>query len=160
KVLFNTQVDEITGNGTAVTGIKLTNTATKKTETMPIDGVFLAIGHKPNSQLLKGVVHLDDQGYIQLADRSQKTAIKGLFAAGDVADHVYRQAGVAAGDGIKAAMDAIFFLQEIGFTQKVAESLDKLYYEPHPEIAGTPLPKIKTVADFEQASKKQDFMVI
>ncbi len=80
----------------------------------------MAIGHKPNTALFKDSVKLDANGYILLQGHTHATSIPGVFAAGDVEDHRYRQAGVAAGSGIKAALDADFFLNELGFNEEIA----------------------------------------
>ena len=96
---------------------------TNETADIPMAGVFLAIGHDPSTQLVADQLELDSAGYIVLHDRSQETSVSGVFAAGDVEDHVYRQAGVAAGSGIKAALDAIGFLNDIGLNENVVEQL-------------------------------------
>lgn len=124
SVMFNIEPKEILGDAKHVTGIKLYNTKTQETTVMPIDGVFLAIGHKPNTKLVQGSLKLDDNGYIVVEGRTQATSIPGVYAAGDVEDHRYRQAGIAAGSGIKAALDADAWLNELGFTQAVSDSLD------------------------------------
>jgi len=113
--LFNKQVCEVCGNGENLTGLILRDTLSDTVETVPVDGLFLAIGHTPNTSLIRGQVDLTDNGYIVLSGRSQKTSREGVFAAGDSADSVYRQAGVAAGDGIKAALDALAFLRSGSF---------------------------------------------
>lgn len=123
KILFNRSIKEIVGNGDHVTGLVLNNSETKTTENMPIDGVFLAIGHKPNTDLFKSYLGMNDAGYLDLIGRTQSTTISGVFAAGDVEDAQYRQAGVAAGSGIKAALDAAAFLQDSGFNNDLAAAL-------------------------------------
>ena len=123
SIIYNVEPKEILGDAKHVTGIKLYNTKTKETTNMPIDGVFLAIGHKPNTTLFKDSVKLDANGYILLQGHTHATSIPGVFAAGDVEDHRYRQAGVAAGSGIKAALDADFFLNELGFNEEIAGTL-------------------------------------
>lgn len=171
KVLYNTEIEEILGNGSSVTGVRLitkgavsqeTVSQEKKSYDLHIDGVFLAIGHRPNTELFKKYVSVDSEGYIHLdpSQRRQETTVPGIFAAGDVADHVYRQAGVAAGDGIKAALDAINFLQKIGYTQAIERKMEKNFYEPHSEAALKPLEKLKTNKDFEKKAKEQPFLVI
>ena len=160
-VLYNTEPLEIVGDGTSVTGMRVKNTKTNKEELLPIDGVFLAIGHKPNSEIFKEYITIDkDTGYIILPTRGQKTSMPGIFAAGDVADHVYRQAGVAAGDGIKAALDALAFLQEHGYNAAVAQQLEKNFWYPHKEEAGAELPQIATNKDFDKLAKEHDFIVL
>ena len=104
-VVWNAELTEIQGTD-EVTGVTLRDTVTGETSEMPIDGVFVAIGHKPNTELFAGVIDLDDKGYIILTDRSTRTNVEGVFAAGDVADSIYRQAITAAGSGCAAAIDA------------------------------------------------------
>ncbi len=160
KILYNTEITEIMGTGKTVTGVRLLNSKDKQTTELAVDGVFLAIGHKPNSQLVKGVVKMDGEGYIILPTRSQLTTVPGIFAAGDVADHVYRQAGVAAGDGIKAALDALAFLQSHGYSTSTAKELEKNYWYPEAVAASEPLPKIVTNKDFDAAAKEHQFIVL
>lgn len=113
EVLYNTTIDEILGEGQPkrVTGARLRDTVTGETREMPINGVFVAIGHKPNSELFDSVLEMDSVGYIKTQPGSTKTNIPGVFAAGDVADSVYRQAVTAAGTGCMAAIDAERFLE-------------------------------------------------
>jgi thioredoxin reductase (NADPH) len=122
-VLYDSSIKQIIGNGDEVTAVELINSQTGEISTMMIDGVFLAIGHDPNTKIFKNYISTDEQGYIVLEGRSQATNIPGVFAAGDVADPCYRQAGSAAGDGIKAGIDAILFLHEIGFTTQRAHEM-------------------------------------
>ena len=160
EVIYNSHITEILGTGKAVTGVHILNTTTKQTQELAVDGVFLAIGHKPNSDIFKNYVKTDGQGYIVLKTRSQKTSVPGVYAAGDVADHVYRQAGVAAGDGIKAALDAIAFLQEHGYNNAFAKKLEKQYWYPQLEAAAQPLPKIATTKEFNEVAQKNAFTVL
>ena len=104
-VIWNAQVTEIHGTD-EVTGVTLQDTVTGETREVSVDGVFVAIGHKPNTELFAGSIDLDDSGYIVLKDRSTRTNVEGVFAAGDVADSIYRQAITAAGSGCAAAIDA------------------------------------------------------
>jgi len=117
EVIWNTAIDEIVGVQTPhkkVTGVKLRNTLTNDVTDLALDGVFVAIGHKPNSDLFKGVLDMDELGYIIPEPYSSRTKIPGVFVAGDVADSVYRQAVTAAGTGCMAAIDAERFLEAEG----------------------------------------------
>lgn len=115
-VLWNQVVDEILGTDTpkAVTQLRLKDQVSGATQTLPVDGVFIAIGHAPNTALFKGKLDLDKSGYIIADPASTKTNVKGVFAAGDVRDKVYRQAVTAAGMGCMGALDAATFLQDEG----------------------------------------------
>jgi thioredoxin reductase (NADPH) len=113
--ILNTTIDEIVGVTEPVkrvTGVKLRNTQTGETSEMGIQGVFIAIGHKPNSDLFAGALDRDEVGYLITKSGSTATNIPGVFAAGDVADSIYRQAVTAAGSGCAAAIDAERFLTE------------------------------------------------
>ena len=111
KFMFDTAVEEILGDQ-EVTGVKLKNLKTGDTADHATDGVFIAIGHKPNTDFLVGSgIELDEKGYVKLFENS-KTNIEGVFVSGDVHDHVYRQAITAAAAGCKAAMDAERWLSE------------------------------------------------
>ncbi len=108
---FNTTLKEIKGNGT-VNSVVLTDTTSNKDREMAIDGVFIAIGHEPNSSVFRGQLTVDDQGYIVTKDEV-KTEIDGIYVAGDVADRVYKQAGTASGSGIKAALEVRSYLSRL-----------------------------------------------
>ncbi|MDE1871439.1 MAG: thioredoxin-disulfide reductase [Candidatus Micrarchaeota archaeon] len=112
KIMLNSAVEEITGNE-KVTGAKIKNTASGETTDMKIDGVFVAIGHSPNTAFLNGALKLDEHGYIMTKDEV-KTDIDGVFVAGDVSDRVYRQAVTASGSGTKAALEARNYLHGLG----------------------------------------------
>jgi len=109
--LWDTEVIDVVGAGEGqVTGVKLRNVKTGALSPMPIDGVFIGIGHQPNTKLVEGQLPLDANGYILTGEGTQ-TSIPGVFAAGDVQDHVYRQAVTAAGSGCMAAIDAERYLE-------------------------------------------------
>ncbi len=113
EILWNTEVKEIFGSKEAgVTGVKIYNNKTKEDSEFPTEGVFIAIGHKPNTDLFKGVLDMDETGYLQTEGKTMKTNIPGVFACGDAQDHYYRQAVTAAGTGCMAAIDAERFLVE------------------------------------------------
>ena len=117
---WNTEIDEIldTGKG-VVTGMKLRNAKTGEAKTLAVDGVFVAIGHNPNTSLFRGMLDMDPTGYLCTHDGT-RTSVPGVFAAGDVQDHVYRQAITAAGSGCMAAMDAEKYLE--GLPQHLGEA--------------------------------------
>jgi thioredoxin reductase (NADPH) len=112
RVIWNSEVVEITGESQKrVTGVKLRDTKTHAVTEMPIDGVFVAIGHKPNTEFLLGQLDLDPRGYVRVKPGSTYTNVEGIFAAGDVYDSVYRQAVTAAGSGCMAAIDCERWLE-------------------------------------------------
>jgi len=106
---WNTETEEILGDN-SVTGVKIRNNITNATETLTVQGFFVAIGHQPNSEIFKGWLEMDEAGYIQTIPGTSKTNIEGVFAAGDVQDKIYRQAVTAAGSGCMAALDAERYL--------------------------------------------------
>lgn len=119
EVLWNTEVREILGSKEeGVTGINIFNNQTEEETLFPTQGVFIAIGHKPNTELFKDWLTMNDVGYIQTEGRTMKTNIEGVFACGDAQDHYYRQAVTAAGTGCMAAIDAERFLVEHGEARK------------------------------------------
>ena len=109
---WNSTVTAIHGTD-GVTGVTLTDTVTGATRELDVDGVFVAIGHDPRSELVRGQVHLDDAGYVLVDGRSTRTNLPGVFACGDLVDHTYRQAITAAGSGCQAALDAERHLAEL-----------------------------------------------
>jgi thioredoxin reductase (NADPH) len=109
--LTNTAVTEIEGDP-KVTGIRLRDTVTGEESKLAVTGVFVAIGHDPRSELVRGQVDLDDEGYVKVIGRSTATSVEGVFAAGDLVDHTYRQAITAAGSGCSAAIDTERWLAE------------------------------------------------
>ena len=119
-VLWNTEVREILGSKEeGVTGIKIFNNQTNEESLFPTEGVFIAIGHKPNTELFAGVLDMDEVGYLKTEGRTMKTNIEGVFACGDAQDSYYRQAISAAGTGCMAAIDAERFLADHGEAEKV-----------------------------------------
>jgi thioredoxin reductase (NADPH) len=103
---------EVAAGDKGVTGLKVKNNETGKEELLEADGIFVAIGHKPNTDFLKGIVDTDDLGYIKVKPGTSETNVPGIFACGDVQDHKYRQAVTAAGSGCMAALDCERFLEE------------------------------------------------
>jgi len=111
--VWNAEVVDIHGDG-KVNGVTLRDTVTGETTERPTDAVFVAIGHVPRTELVLGQVELDEDGYIQVVGRTTQTNLTGVFAAGDVVDHTYRQAITAAGSGCAAALDAQHYLASLG----------------------------------------------
>ena len=110
KFIWNSVVEEITGEG-KVEGVRLRNVKTDEVSMLPCDGVFIAIGYQPNTNAFGGQIELDERGYVVSRSGSQ-TSVEGVFVAGDVHDYKYRQAATAAGEGCRAAMDALGYLDE------------------------------------------------
>ncbi|MBM3544670.1 MAG: thioredoxin-disulfide reductase [Alphaproteobacteria bacterium] len=122
-VLWNNELEEVLGteDPLTVTGARLKSTLTGETVMLPIDGIFIAIGHEPQSELFKGQLDMTPSGYIVTAPRSTTTSVPGVFAAGDVTDDVYRQAVTAAGLGCMAALDAEKHLAGLDTLAEAAE---------------------------------------
>lgn len=138
---FNVEVKEVLGgmvqrdiDGTSIpslqmTGVRLYNNKTGEESIFPAQMLFLAIGHIPNTEFVKDILELDSAGYIKLQPGSQETSVKGIFAAGEVSDHRYRQAITSAGYGAAAGLDAVAFLQKVGFNSDVSQKLERLKKE-------------------------------
>lgn len=118
-VLYNTEVDEVLGDQ-VVEGLRMANNQTGKKEEIAITGIFIAIGHTPNTTVFKGQVDMDDTGYIITRGKTTNTNIPGVFASGDVQDKDYRQAVTAAGTGCMAALDAERYLATIETSEEVS----------------------------------------
>ncbi|AXT54201.1 thioredoxin-disulfide reductase [Aquimarina sp. MMG015] len=119
KVLYNTEVDEVIGDQ-VVDGLRMVNNQTGDKSEISITGLFIAIGHKPNTDIFKDQIDMDDTGYIITEGKSTKTNIPGVFASGDVQDKEYRQAVTAAGTGCMAALDAERYLATIETSEEVS----------------------------------------
>lgn len=114
EVIWNSEVAEVVGDGKGVTGVKLKSTVDSTTRDLELGGLFVAIGHKPNTDLFKGKLDLNEAGYLLITPGTTKTKIPGVFACGDVQDPYYRQAVTAAGTGCMAAIEAERWLDEHG----------------------------------------------
>lgn len=110
EIHYNTEAEEILGDGKTVNGLRIINNQTKEHQVLDITGFFVAIGHKPNTDIFKGWLDMDESGYLLTKADSTQTNIEGVFAAGDVQDHIYRQAVTAAGSGCMAALEAERYL--------------------------------------------------
>jgi thioredoxin reductase (NADPH) len=110
EVIYNSEAKEVLGNGKNVTGLRVLNNQTGAESDIEVEGFFVAIGHKPNTDIFKGWLEMDETGYLKTIPGTTKTNIEGVFACGDVQDHYYRQAVTAAGSGCMAALDAERYL--------------------------------------------------
>lgn len=129
EIEYNKQIRGIYGDDAGVKIIEVHDLKTDEVESRSIDGVFLAIGHTPNSEMFKKDLQVDDLGYLVMQGRSQQTSKEGVFAAGEIQDRTYRQAAVASGEGIKAALDATSFLYSLGFNSKIGQVLEDNFFE-------------------------------
>ena len=114
EILHNTELDEVLGDGNVVTGVRVVNNKTNEKQEFSCTGVFIAIGHTPNTAVFKPWLDMDESDYIINKPGSAKTNVEGVFVSGDAADHVYRQAVTAAGTGCMAALDAERYLAAKG----------------------------------------------
>jgi thioredoxin reductase (NADPH) len=110
EVLYNTETKEIIGDGQSVTGVIVVNNKTNEETTLDVTGFFVAIGHKPNTDIFRGWLKMDETGYIITKPDSTQTNVEGVFCCGDAQDHIYRQAVTAAGSGCMAAIEAERYL--------------------------------------------------
>lgn len=157
-IRYETKVKEIMGDGSHVTGVTLV--APSGEENFATDGVFLAIGHLPNTDLVRSWLDCDAQGYVIVAPHRQLTSRPGVFAAGDVADHYYRQAGIASGDGIKAAIDAASFLREHGMDDAALAAYKGSFFNPIRDQDLPALTEIASVAHLEDSLKKHPLLLV
>ncbi|MET9671685.1 thioredoxin-disulfide reductase [Streptomyces sp. NPDC006482] len=118
---WDSEVTEIHGEQ-KLSGLTLRDTKTGATRELPVTGLFIAVGHDPRTELFKGQLELDEEGYLKVAAPSTRTNVTGVFGAGDVVDHTYRQAITAAGTGCSAALDAERFLAALADSEKLAET--------------------------------------
>ena len=166
-IRYNVEVVAIKGDGNKVTHIDVLHNQSDEVVTEEIDGVFLAVGHTPNSASLNNQVELTECGHIFVQGRSQKTSVAGIFAAGDVEDHVYRQAIVSAGSGSRAALDAEHFLREHGYGDNVVQQLEPRRFsseieeeEPSLDGFGGTVVEILTIKEFKQYTHDKSGLVL
>ncbi|MDI2130477.1 thioredoxin-disulfide reductase [Yinghuangia seranimata] len=119
KFAWNSEVAEIVGDG-KLSGVKLRDTVTGELRDLDVTGLFIAIGHEPRTELLKDQIDLDEEGYVKVSHPTQHTNLTGVFACGDVVDHIYRQAITAAGSGCAAALDAERYLTDLKHREEAA----------------------------------------
>lgn len=157
-IRYKTEITEIKGDSSHVKGVVISSNGHH--EEMETNGVFLAIGHLPNTEPFRNIVDCDDQGCIKVLGRSQCTSMRGIFAAGDVADPDYRQAGIAAGDGIKAALDAEDFLRSIGYSEQFEETVSQKLYSPEGGHGRKALNGIGSLFELKKILKEQKTVVL
>jgi Thioredoxin reductase len=167
SILYNVDIEEIVGDDTKVTGVALVHSKTGERSIFPAAGVFLAVGHHPNSEVFKDAVAVNEGGYIKVEGRTQETSVPGVFAAGDVHDYLFRQAGSSAGFGIDAGLGAQRFLEDIGVTpQLLAELKPRFYGKAHDESASfrsVPAYEVKeigTIDEFQALTSGDGVVVI
>lgn len=160
NVMYNTSISQILGDKKLVNKVELINNLDKSKFIKEIDGVFLAIGHEPNTEVFKDFIKTDDTGHIITNCLYKETNIKGIFAVGDVEDTIYKQAGTSAGDGIKGGMNASSFINSIpGANAANMQKLEKNYYDV---VKGTKvdIKHLITNKDLEELAKKTKFLVV
>jgi len=149
SIKYHTQLKEIMGDSKHVTGVKIISPEGESE--MPIHGVFLAIGHTPNSKIVEHIVQCNKLGYIERPlPHRQATSEPGIFVAGDVADHLYRQAGVASGNGIMSALDAVEFLRNCHLGDAELARFEKYFYDPTTVESSHELTEVTSVKQFEK----------
>lgn len=124
EVIWDHEIDEILGEDAGVNAVRLKNTKTGTTQDLTVQGVFIAIGHDPATELVKGKLDMDESGYLQTKPDSTQTSLPGFYGAGDVADHTYRQAVTAAGMGCMAALEADRFLASLQDSEEKPEAAE------------------------------------
>lgn len=150
-IQYNVEPRSILGDGELVTGVELYNNKTAQMSTFSTSGVFLAVGHDPNSQIVKRSLKTNQEGYVWVHPHNRETSVAGIFAAGDVADFRYRQAGTAAGQGISAGLDAVRFLDDIGFTPAIASQIKlNLFGTEHKDATKADMQVVQSVDSMEQ----------
>ena len=159
EIEYSKQIRGIYGDDEGVKTVEVHDIKTDEVVSRSVDGVFLAIGHTPNSQMFKKDLQVDDLGYLVMQGRSQQTSVPGVFAAGEIQDREYRQAAVAAGEGIKAALDATSFLYELGFNSKIGQILENNFFESFSD-EHLELPEISRIVDFNKYVLGEQGLVI
>jgi len=122
EVIYNTETKEILGNEQGVNGVAITNNQTQEERVLDVTGFFVAIGHHPNTDIFKGLIDMDETGYILTKPGTTQTNIEGVFCCGDAQDNIYRQGVTAAGTGCMAALDAERYLADKEAEEMLAHS--------------------------------------
>ena len=161
QIHFNKALSEIKGDGKHVTSAIVKDTKTLQQTEWPIRGVFLAIGHIPNTSLFNGILDTDEEGYLKVAPYHQTTNWPGVVAAGDVSDPYYRQAGVAAGDGIRAGLDLVWWLTDKGYNTSWQEKLEPFFFDPS-VMEKKKLEEISSTLEYKELLKtvKEEIIVL
>ncbi len=161
SVLSNTELTNILGDDHKLTAIEIKDNRTNRYKTLPIQGLYFAMGYDPNSALFKDTVDCTPQGYIKVSGINQKTSIPGVFAAGtvEIEDPAYQKAVVASGRGSAAALGVIEFLQELKFTPQAARDMQKNFFEPKQFATGT-IEEISSLEDLKQRITKDKYLII
>ncbi len=160
SVQYNVEVKKVIGDGKKVNAVEIFNNKDQQTKEVAIDGLFLAIGHEPNTTLFKSKLTMDGNGFLILQGRTQHTSKEGVFAAGDCHDTQYRQAGTAAGFGIAAGKEADAFLKEvIGFNAEVQAALIDRIFKPK-KAEQSMVTTIETAQEFEKEVLKNEMPVL
>ena len=161
-VKYNVEIKKIVGNLESVTRVELYNNRTQKTELFATSGVFLAIGHIPNSGFVKNDLRIDNEGYIMVNHPSHETSVPGIFAAGDIADKIYRQAVTSAGSGTEAALDAVRFLDDHGYNNQVASQVASQFHSSKAVRSQVKLCSISSMVELQDliASNEEKLIVL
>jgi thioredoxin reductase (NADPH) len=157
QIMLNTEVKEIKGTDDEIKSIVIENNKTDDISELPISGLYFAIGYHPNSDLVKKWIKLGPKGFIKIKGETQETNIPGVFAAGDVSE-TYGKAGIATGSGIKAGIDTIEFLQNIGINQDEIRKLSGQFYKKRAMKEHT-IPLIASLEQFNGTIKNNEYVV-
>lgn len=158
EIVYNAQIERVDGTDAAVQEVTVQDRTSGNISQIPVRGLYFAIGYHPNSELFKQFLPVDTEGFIIMPDRTQRTQIQGVFAAGDVIDKHYGKAGVATGSGVKAGIDAIDFLQTIGYNMNKEAIKQRLYiYKPVP---GQSIAMITKMQDLKGVIERKPLVVV
>ena len=157
-VLFNSHPIKINGDGQVLDSVEILNNQNKTTTIEKISGFFLAIGHDPATAIFKDQIEMSPEGYIKTFGNGVSTSTRGVFVAGEAEDHIFMQAGTAAGDGIEAGMSANNFLRDIGLTPERAQRLKSNFFDV--SLSPGELKELESITDFSNLVEKQSGRVV